>query len=400
MMLEDVALFVSLLMIGYLVYTLDRNKQAFPAPPVLVLIGLLLSFLPFYSEVPITASFIYHILLPALLFVGAYRFPVQQFFRYRRFILLLSTAGIVAAVFLTAAAFFAVSLPFMTISFIAALLIAAVLIPTDPVSVIEILSSDLDDELVTSVVEGESMINDGTSIVVFSLVFSWYVQSPPTFLEGTSQLLVTSLGGTAIGAAFGWLFSLALHYTHERSYQIMLSIIIAYASFIAAEAVHASGVLAVVTAGLFLSHRIKASSRESHLRESLDGFWEIIELSILSLLFLLIGIAAGPSLWNSYWHVIILFFLFMVVLRWIVVELIMRATPSIHKPTFSERFLVSISGVKGAVSVYLILTIQESAADQAELIAAVAFSVVFLSLLLQSLAIHPAARFIRFLGRS
>ncbi|SDO22673.1 cation:proton antiporter [Alkalicoccus daliensis] len=393
-MLQEVYPYLILLFIGYLVYTLDQKKEAFPAPPVLVLIGLALSVIPVFSQLAISEEFIYHVMLPALLFVSAYQFPTSMLNRYKSMIICLSTFGIAAAILLTGIAIYATAGFFISLSFAAAILIAAILTPTDPVSVVNILSADLNDELVTSVVEGESMINDGTSIVAFTLILSWYTQQqPPGFLEAGTELLFVSLGGVAIGFIGGWLFSQAVHFTHEQSYQIMLSIVLAYAVFLLAEAVHVSGVLAVVTAGLVLSHTFYQSKKEAHFREALDGFWEILELSILSLLFLFIGILAAPSLLHSYWVLAGILFIYMVVLRWATVEGVLMLAPSKHSSSRKERFLISISGVKGAISVYLILKVQEAGGSASEVIVAISFSIIILSLLVQSFAIHPVAKY-------
>lgn len=387
----ELAPYLILLFIGYLVYTFDQKKEVFPAPPVLVFIGLLLSLFPFFRDMAITGDLIYHAMLPALLFISAYQFPVRDLRRYGGMIALLSTAGIASVILLTGIAVYFIGGLFVSISFLAALLVAAVLTPTDPVSVVQILSKDLNDELVTGVVEGESMINDGTSIVAFTLVLGWYMQSPPSAWEGVLQLLSVSLGGIFIGALGGWIFTRAVHFTHEQNYQIMLSIVLAYAVFLAAEAVHVSGVLAVVTAGLMLSHVLSSSAKESHFRESLDGFWSIIELSILSLLFLFIGIIAAPYLLHSYWFAAVLIFAVSLLIRWTVIELTLRPAFYRHQPTKKERFLISISGVKGAISVYLILEIQEYSGGAIELVTTLSFSLIILSLLLQSFAIHPFA---------
>lgn len=383
--------YLILLFIGYLVYTFDHKKNIFPAPPILVFIGLGLSFFPIFRELNVTAELIYHVLLPGLLFISAYQFPVRDLRRYGGMILLLSTFGLTAAIILTGAAIYFIGDWFFSIPFIAAILIASILTPTDPVSVVQILSKDLNDELVTGVVEGESMINDGTSIVAFSLLLSWYVQTPPSLLEGLSQFLYVFAGGILIGAAGGWLFSQAVHFTHEQRYQIMLSIILTYTVFIAAEALYVSGVLAVVTAGLILSHTLSSSEKEAHFREALNGFWDIIELSILSLLFLFIGIVAAPYLLHSYWPAAVIIFIVSLFIRWAVIECSLRIPLSRHRPTIKERFLISIAGVKGAVSVYLILEVQEQSGGSIELITMISFSLVILSLLLQSFAIHPFA---------
>lgn len=386
-----IAHYILLLLIGYIVYAFDRHKEVIPVPPVLVFIGLMLSFIPFFQTIDVTAELIYHVMLPAILFVSAYEFPIEKLKRYAGSIFVLGTIGMLLTVVITAVFVFASLSLFVSVPLIVAFIIAAIFVPTDPVSVVQILSKDLNDELVTTTVEGESMLNDGTSIVAFTLILQAYLGSPFTFTEAAAQLVVVSIGGIAIGMAGGWLYNRAVPLTHERLYQVMLSIFLVYGVFLAAEALHVSGVLAVISAGLIVSLTFSRSHREDHFRESLDGFWKIVEVSVLSLLFLLIGITAAPYLVHDYWLAVILLFPLSLLARWLIVSGLLLILPSRHSPSGKESFLISITGVKGAVSVYLILLVQELTAPDMELITAVAFSAVVLSLIVQSLIIHPAA---------
>ncbi|WP_181186147.1 cation:proton antiporter [Alkalicoccus urumqiensis] len=387
----DIVPYIILLFIGYLVFTLDKHKELLPAPPLLAGVGIVLSFIPAFSGLSITADTIYHVLLPGLLFVGAYQFRASLFRRYAGSILSLSTLGIVLTIGLAGSVIYFIAGPAASVTFSGAMLLAAVFIPTDPVSVIQILSRDMNDELVVSVVEGESMINDGTSIVAFTLLLGWYTSSEQTIMTGLLELFLATIAATALGLAAGWLFSKAVHITHDRQYQIMLSIVVAYAVFLGAEALHMSGVIAVVCAGLVLSHTFEVSEKEDHFREALDGFWGVAEASILSILFLFIGIAAAPFLTHGLWLICAAIFLVTVAARWLVAEGLLRFLPITHRAEPMERFLISISGVKGAISIYLILKLQEESAPNIDILTSISFTVVLLSLLVQSVAIHPAA---------
>ncbi|SES15155.1 cation:proton antiporter [Salisediminibacterium halotolerans] len=386
-----IAPYIFLLFIGYIVYTFDRHKEVIPVPPVLVFIGIVLSFIPFFQAVDVTADLIYHVMLPAILFVSAYEFPIEKLKRYAGNIFVLGTIGMLATVVVTGLFIFSSLSFFLSLPLLAAFLIAAVLVPTDPVSVVQILSKDLNDELVTTTVEGESMLNDGTSIVVFTFILQAYLGSAMTLPQAALELLFVSAGGIAVGAAGGWLYNKAVPLTHERLYQVMLSIILVYGVFLTAEAVHVSGVLAVISTGLIVSLTFSRSHREDHFRESLDGFWKTIEISVLSLLFLLIGITAAPYLVHSYWLAVVILFIITLFTRWLVVAGLLSLLPLNPSPTNKESFLISLTGVKGAVSVYFILKMQEQTASDTELITAIAFSAVILSLIVQSLVIHPAA---------
>src|SRR5699024_11930468 len=104
------------------------------------------------------------------------------------------------------------------------------------------------------VVAGDSLINDGTSIVVFATLAGMFVEKQ-TFSIGSflGEFLLVSLGGVVLGVLAGWLMSKIVHFTHDRRYQVMLSIILAYGTFNIAEYLGVSGVLASVLAGMMLS---------------------------------------------------------------------------------------------------------------------------------------------------
>src|SRR5699024_11389012 len=109
-------------------------------------------------------------------------------------------------------------------------------------------------EKITQVVEGESLINDGTCIVVFATLDGMFVEKH-TFSIGSflGEFLLVSLGGVVLGVLAGWLMSKIVHFTHDRRYQVMLSIILAYGTFNNAEYLVVSGVLATDVAILMLT---------------------------------------------------------------------------------------------------------------------------------------------------
>lgn len=389
MMTVSIAIF--LLFIGYIIFSIDKKQEDFPVPPILVLIGIGLFFVPYFSSVDVTKEMIYNVFLPSMLFVSAYQFPFVDLKKYAGIITFLATAGIVVTVLLLGTVIYVVSLPFISLSFIGALLIASILTPTDPVSVVSVLKKSSKDNVTVDIVEGESLLNDGTSIVIFTFILGIYLQnqslSSASFI---GEFLFVSLGGVATGVVFGWLFSQAIHFTHHKEYQVMLSIILAYGSFHIAEHVGVSGVLATVFAGIMLSFEFGRVIQEEHFREALDGFWRIIEISILSLLFLLIGIVSADFLFFSYWPLAIAIFIVSLIVRLIIITSTIRLVPSWNKIiSLNESILISWSGLKGSVSIFLILSIQSGSGQETEYIISLSFAVVLISLIIQSIGVHP-----------
>lgn len=387
----SVSIAIFLLFIGYIIFSIDKKQENFPVPPILVLIGIGLFFVPYFSSVDVTKEMIYHVFLPSMLFISAYQFPFADLKKYAGIIIFLATVGIVVTVLLLGSVIYTISLPFISLSFIGALLIASILTPTDPVSVVSVLKKSSKDNVTVDIVEGESLLNDGTSIVIFTFILGIYVHNQS--LSSASffgEFLFVSLGGVAIGVVFGWLFSQAIHFTHHKEYQVMLSIILAYGSFHIAEHVGVSGVLATVFAGIMLSFEFGRVIQEEHFRQALDGFWGIIEISILSLLFLLIGIVSADFLFFSYWPLAIAIFIASLIVRLMIITSTIKLVPSWNKIiSLNESILISWSGLKGSVSIFLILSIQSGSGQETDYIISLSFAVVLISLIIQSIGVRP-----------
>ncbi|SFL36255.1 sodium/proton antiporter, CPA1 family (TC 2.A.36) [Gracilibacillus orientalis] len=381
---------VVLLFIGYIIFAIDTKKENFPVPTLLILLGIGLAFIPFFESVKLTDHTIYHIFLPALLFVSAYQFPIKDFRQNANLIISLATIGVILNVVILGYLIAVIS----PLNLAGAFVIAAILTPTDPVSVVSIIKKATGNKQVASTVEGESMLNDGTSIVLFTTLIALATREKGfSFSAFLGDFLLVSLGGIAIGLVCGYLVSKIVHYSHLRNYQIMLSIILAYGSFLIAEAVQVSGVLATVASGMMISLEYGRAMKEDHFRESLDGFWEIVENSLLAILFLVIGIEITEYLAINYWLYAFIIFLFMILVRFITTYAV---TKVIHSLSWRYNLLISWAGLKGSMSVFLILTLHAKNASgiNSEWMVGVSFTVILLSLTIQSLSMAPISRWL------
>ncbi|WLR51640.1 sodium:proton antiporter [Bacillus tianshenii] len=382
---------IALLFIGYIIFTIDKKQKNFPVPMVLLLIGIGLSFIPYFSSAHVTKELIFNWFLPALLFISAYQFPFSHFKKNIGLIGILSTLGLMLTAFLLGISIYWISMPFLSLSFVGAMLIASMLTPTDPVSVVSILKNSSKDPTIADVVEGESMVNDGTSIVLFTVFAGMFLKdnsfSVSSFL---TDFILVSLGGIFIGVAFGWFVSKAVHFTHHRQYQVMLSIVLAYGSFYIAEHLGVSGVLASVSAGIMLSWEFGHTIKETDYREYLDGFWEVVEPSILAIIFLLIGIEAANYLVSEQWGFVLIIFVISLIIRFFVLAGIIKLFPTWRKKfDWKAISLITWSGIKGTMSVALLLSLKSESGSDAETIMSLTFGAVLLSLIIQSMLIYP-----------
>ncbi|WP_246281428.1 cation:proton antiporter [Saccharibacillus qingshengii] len=393
---------VLMLLIGYTVYTIDLRKKYVPVPVVLVCLGIGLSFIPYFSSLHISKEIIFNVFLPAILFASAYKFPLKSFRENFGLMATLSTVGLIASAFMLGAAIYYAALPLgVSLSWTGALLLAAILIPTDPVSVTAILEQSSGSDKMAGVVEGESMINDGTSIVIFT-IFLAMLQTGSGFSVSafTIEFLLVSVKGIGVGLLLGYLLSQVMRFNDNKSYRVMVTFIAAYGGFYAAESIGGSGVLATVAAGMMFSYEIGRhgggkEEDEQDLRVHLDGFWDIVKPSLLAVLFLWIGLDGAEHLWKAQWGFAAVVFLLSVLVRGIMVAGTLYGVPAWRNEfphTSSAALLITWSGIKGTMSVALLLWTQEAVSGPDENLVPIAFAAIFLSLLLQSTGIYPLVK--------
>ncbi|MDW0109877.1 cation:proton antiporter [Sporosarcina aquimarina] len=383
-----------LLTIGYAAITIDRWQKNFPLPVFLVLVGIGLSFIPYFSNMSVSKDVIYDVFLPGLLFVSAYQYSAKALSTHKGVIGTLSTIGLILTAMALGGFVYAFGGLFISITFVGALLFASILTPTDPVSVVSILRQSTDDPAISQIVDGESMINDGTSVVLFGVFLGMFTNGTSFhLLSFFGDFLYVSIGGAGLGLLIGWLFSKALHLAPQKENQVLLSIVIAYGVFHLAEFFGFSGVLATVSAGVMLSAELERTANEKEYRTALNGFWEVIEPALLSLLFLLIGITSAKYLLFDHWILAVIIFLVSVFIRFLVISGTMQVFDGLkQRISFSDAFLLSWSGIRGTMSVFLLLSLEAEANGDADLIVSLGFAVVLLSLVFQSIGIYPLSR--------
>ncbi|WOV84219.1 cation:proton antiporter [Sporosarcina jeotgali] len=383
-----------LLAIGYTALTIDRWQKNFPLPVFLVLVGIGLSFIPYFAAMSVSKDIIYDVFLPGLLFISAYQYSARALNAHKGVIGVLSTLGLILTAVVLGAFVYAFGGLFISISFVGALLFASILTPTDPVSVVSILKQSTDDPAIAEIVDGESMINDGTSVVLFGVLMGMFTIDKSFHLFSfLGEFLYVSIGGAGLGLLIGWLFSKALHLAPQKENQVLLSIVIAYGVFHLAEFFEFSGVLATVSAGIMLSAELERTTNEKEYRAALNGFWEVVEPALLSLLFLLIGITSAKYLLFNHWILAIVIFVVSIVIRFLVIAGTMQVFDGLkQRISFSDAFLLSWSGIRGTMSVFLLLSLEAEADGHADIIISLGFAVVFLSLVFQSIGIYPLSK--------
>lgn len=263
----------------------QKIKIAYPI--ILVLIGLPLGFVPFLRGIEIEPELIFVIFLPPLLYEAAWNTSWKDFWKWRRVI----TSFALPVVILTSCviAFFAARfIPGFTLA--TGFLLGGIISPPDAVSASAILKNIKVPKRFISIVEGESLTNDASSLVVFRFALASVLTGTFVFKDAAIDFVLVIVMGIVIGIAVALVFY-AIHrwLPTSNNMDVILTFITPYVMYMAAEQFHFSGVLSVVSGGLFLSHR--QHQFLSH-RSRLQGVnvWEAVAFVLNGIVFILIGL--------------------------------------------------------------------------------------------------------------
>jgi CPA1 family monovalent cation:H+ antiporter len=275
---------LGLLLLGVVVLTPVAERIGVPQPILLTIYGLTLGLVPGLPAPEVPPDLILPLVLPPLLFAATQSVSGRELHAAARPI-----AGLAVGLTLVSAAAVALVAHAFGLPWAVGAVLGAVVAPPDPVAASAVAGRlHLPPRLVT-VLEGEGQFNDATALVVYQLSLTAVVAGQVTAGQIGLGLLVAVGGGTALGFAGGWLARTALRWLHEPSAETTVTLAVPFALFFAADAVHASGVLAVLVAGLMLR---STTSREMTSAGWLIGrsVWQYVEFAVSGLVFAFLGI--------------------------------------------------------------------------------------------------------------
>ena len=282
-MREHLESFMLVLAVGAAVAIAAKRVGA-PYNVALVVIGLLLVFADVLPHAPMNPELVLVAFLPLLVFEAALFADAASLRSSARPILALALPGVAISLVATAGvATGALGLPFS-----AALLLGALLAITDTVSVLLAFRSTRVPHTLAAVMEGESLFNDGTALVLVSVMQAIVATGVFSIVPMIRSLLIAIVGGLAVGAAFGAIGAAALRKTPDHLTGILASTVLVFATSLIAERLHASPVIAVVVAGLMVGNAARKALEPSRVL-ALQGFWEVTGFGINVVLFLLVG---------------------------------------------------------------------------------------------------------------
>ena len=349
------------------------NKIRFPYTIGLVVIGGGMALLSQHLDIlepmrhlTLSSDTILFLILPTLIFDAAININIKLLFKNLIPILLLACAGI-----LISAAVVGAGLTWLTaLPLSGALLFGALISATDPVAVIALFNEIKAPKRLLTLIDGESIFNDATAIVLFSIFMAAPIHGMGDITKnafpGLVSFVMVLCGGVLVGAVVGGVASLLLQIKKgDMILQFTVTLIAAYVSFILADRLHTSGVISTLTAGLVFSATSDLTIRRRH-RESLHHFWEYFAFTANSFVFLLLGFTelsifnTPDSIKHSWWPILISIPVIVIAracVIYILVPLYNRFTEKKNRVSGAYQAILLWGGLRGAVPVALVFSI-------------------------------------------
>jgi CPA1 family monovalent cation:H+ antiporter len=380
---------IELLLVVVVVALIVRRLNV-PYTVALVLVGLMLT-LQHSITADLTPELILTLFVPPLVFEAALNINFDELRHNLPGILVLAVPGVILTT-LIVGGLLSLTTP---LALPVAMVFGALISATDPVAVVSMFRTLGVPKRLAVLIESESLLNDGTAIVVFNLALVVALTGQFNLIESLGDFIRISIGGTAIGLVLGWLVSRLIARIDDYLIETTLTTLLAFGAYLLAERFHFSGVLAVVAAGL-VNGNLGSQGMSPTTRIVITNFWEYVAFLANSLIFLLIGLKVNlPALlgaWQPVLWAIIAVFLARMVVVYGLGGIMYRFTDRIP---LRWLHVLNWGGLRGAIALALVLSLPIGLSTDRELMKLMAFGVVLFTLLVQSTTLSP---FLRRLG--
>jgi monovalent cation/hydrogen antiporter len=375
-----------------------------PYAVILVLGGMVLAFVPGVPQVTLDPTLALAFFLPPLLQASAYRTDWRAFRANLRPILLLAIGAVLWTTFCIAliAKWLIPELPWA-----AAVALGAIVAPPDAVAASAVLQRLRLPRRIVTVLEGESLVNDATALVLYRFALAALAAGGVAIEQAAGQFVLVALGGIAMGWAIGRATAWAIARIEDTLLETAVSFLACFASFLAAEALHVSGVIAVVVTGIVLGQRQHAifSARS---RVEARTVWEFIEFVLTSLVFILVGLQLNAILDRLAGRgvlelallatalslaLIVSRFVWVYPATWLPRVLWPGLRARDPMPPLSHVFVISWAGMRGVVSLAAALALPLDFPER-DLIVFLAFCAILATLILQGTTLEAVIRWL------
>lgn len=408
--IHGLELVVLLLLVFVVLFAALARKVQMPYPIVLVIAGLVLSFVPGIPKVSLNPDAIFLVVLPPLLYYGAWQMPWREF-KFNLVSICLLAFGLVG--FTVAGVAWSAKWVFPGFDWRLGFALGAVVATTDAIAATSIAKRLGLPRQIVDVLEGESLLNDASGLLALEFAVAMVVTGQtPTVGQGLLRLAYLVAAGIFFGLLIGVLSEFIHQQLDDGPIEITLSIVVPYAVYLGAEALHCSGVLAVIACGLYMSRH---SSHFFTATVRIQGWavWDSLTFALNGLVFVLIGLQLPFVLagireyrFRELLRDGAIFSVLLILLRLIWVFPGARLANVVRRkllhqkvglPGAREIFVLGWTGMRGVIALAAALALPETLANgspfpQRNLIIFLTFCVILVTLVLQGLSLPPLIR--------
>ncbi|MDI1233278.1 MAG: sodium:proton antiporter [bacterium] len=345
-----------------------------------------------YIELAHIDKIILNFLLGFLLFAGGLHTDWNKLKLQIRPIATFALAGVLLSTLLIAFLFFGLmQLLNLQIDFIYCLIFGALISPTDPIAVLGILKQANVPPRTEYTIIGESLFNDGIGVVVFITLLDTLNTGLFSFSHFGTLFFQEAVGGIVMGLVMGYSLYLFLKSVDHYETEVLLTLAFVMAGYTFCNYLHISGALAMVVMGLMVGNFRESLTMSTHTKEYVHKFWELVDVILNAILFILIAfVLIVIEFKTTYIIVGIISILIILVSRFIIVYLPHKVVPNLLKLTNKEATIISWGGLRGGLSLALVLSLPDSEPKNILLICTY-FCVLF-SIVVQGLTIKKIAK--------
>jgi CPA1 family monovalent cation:H+ antiporter len=366
-----------------------------PLPILLVLGGVLMGFIPGLPQVSLPPDVVLVAVLPPLLYSGAFFTSLRELRRNKRPISLLAF-GLVGTTMVVVAV---VAHEWIHLSWAVAFTLGAIVSPTDALAATEITSRLGAPRRIVSLIEGESLVNDGTALVLYKAAIGAAVGGTFSLLDTSGRIVLNVIGGIAVGLAVGYVVRKVRKRLDDPPVEVAIAVLSGYLAYLPAEAIGVSGVLAAVTIGVYMGWHTPELTNE-RTRLAGDSFWEIFVFLVNALLFVLVGLQlrgivdalSGSTPKLAMYALLVAGAVVVTRFAWVPVAAYVprlisrRIRENDPYPPWQFLAVISWAGMRGAVSLVAALALPTNFPDR-QLIVFLTFAVIVATLVLQGLTL-------------
>lgn len=399
-----------LLSVMILVMIGQKLKVAYPI--FLVIAGLLVSFIPGMPQIEIEPDLVFLIFLPPILFEAAWFTSWQDFHKWRKQIFSMAF-GLVFLTSIVVAYLSSSIIPGLTVAM--GFLLGGVNSPPDAVAATSVLKNMKIPKKITTILEGESLINDASSLIVFKFALAAVISGQFIFREAVQDFFTMAIGGIAMGIASGLVFGKFLrHIPSNSNIDTVITLIVPYVMYVAAEHFHFSGVLAVVAGGLVMSYNSHCYLSHTS-RIQAGNVWSVIIFLMNTIIFILIGLELPVIVSSMKDYTISEGILYSIVIGGAIIFTRLAYSYAVvylprifskklrkenPKPDWKEPFIISFAAMRGVVSLAAALSIPIYISPgepfpHRNIILFVTFVIILITLVGQGLMITPILKWLK-----